>query len=409
MALKGKPIAIGTSDTTIYTCPAATEASIHGLVFANNTGSSATITIKVYIQSLGTTTTVATGITVAANSTYTWPKPIDVNAGDYIQAAASTGSALVCLYSVYEGGATPAAVGFTPRGVWSSGATYAVNDAVSYNGSSYLAIQAGTNHDPSTATAYWMILASKGDTGATGASGTNGINGTNGTNGIDGTGDVNGPSSSVDSEIALFSGTTGKLLKRATLTGIVKATSGVAAQAISGTDYLAPPSGTSILKANSGGALVDATAGTDYLAPPSGTSILKANSGGALANASAGTDYLAPSLGNTAVTGFKTATFNSQTTIATTTGAITVDWTSAQNQKQTEPTGSITYTFTAPPGPCHLQLLIDSDGTSTAQTITWPASVIWFGATWAGAANKKAIINFWYDGSNYFAVGTNQV
>jgi hypothetical protein len=39
-------------------------------------------------------------------------------------------------------------------------------------------------------------------------------------------GDVVGPSSSVDSEIALFDGTTGKLLKRATGTGIVKATSG---------------------------------------------------------------------------------------------------------------------------------------------------------------------------------------
>lgn len=228
MALKGKPIAIGTSDTTIYTCPAATEASIHGLVFANNTGSSATITIKVYIQSLGTTTTVATGITVAANSTYTWPKPIDVNAGDYIQAVASSANAIVCLYSTYEGGSTPAAVGFTPRGAWSSASTYATNDVVSYSGSSYLAIQASTNQTPNTATAYWLVLASKGDTGAAGTNGTNG------------TGDVNGPSSSVDSELALFSSTTGKLIKRATLTGIVKATSGVASQAAAGTDYVAP-------------------------------------------------------------------------------------------------------------------------------------------------------------------------
>lgn len=105
----------------------------------------------------------------------------------------------------------------------------------------------------------------------------------------------------------------------------------------------------------------------------------------------------------------KTATFNSQTTIATTTGSITVDWTTAQNQKQTEPTGTITYTFTAPPGPCHLQLVIDSDGTSTAQTINWPGTVTWLGTTWAGANNKKAVINFWYDGTNYFAIGSNQV
>lgn len=114
-------------------------------------------------------------------------------------------------------------------------------------------------------------------------------------------------------------------------------------------------------------------------------------------------------LSNNAVTNIKTATFNSQTTIATTSGSITIDWTSAQNQKQTEPTGTITYSFTAPPGPCHLQLFIDSDGTSTAQTINWPGSVTWFGAVWAGANNKKAIINFWYDGTNYYAIGSNQV
>jgi len=153
-----------------------------------------------------------------------------------------------------------------------------------------------------------------------------------------------------------------------------------------------------------------AAAGTDYQAPI-GTivGIAKGNGANALTAATANTDYLVPALANTAVTGFKTATFNSQTTIATTTGAITVDWTSAQNQKQTEPTGNITYTFTAPPGPCHLQLVIDSDGTSTARTFTWPGTVIWMGSTWTASNNKKAIINFWYDGSSYFAMGTNQV
>lgn len=166
MALKGKPIAIGTSDTTIYTCPATLEASVHGLVFANNTGSAVTITLKIYIQSLGTTTTVGTGISVGANTTYTWPKPINVNAGDYIQAAASTGSALVCFYSVYEGSAAAAAVGFTPQGAWGSGSTYAVNDVVSLSGSSYLAIQASTNQNPATQTAYWLVLAAKGDAGS---------------------------------------------------------------------------------------------------------------------------------------------------------------------------------------------------------------------------------------------------
>lgn len=46
--------------------------------------------------------------------------------------------------------------------------------------------------------------------------------------------------SSVDSEIALWSSTTGAVLKRATVTGVLKATSGVLAAATAGTDYVAP-------------------------------------------------------------------------------------------------------------------------------------------------------------------------
>lgn len=47
------------------------------------------------------------------------------------------------------------------------------------------------------------------------------------TGGSGGFGDVVGPSSSVDAEVALFDSTTGKLLKRATGSGLMKATSGV--------------------------------------------------------------------------------------------------------------------------------------------------------------------------------------
>lgn len=131
---------------------------------------------------------------------------------------------------------------------------------------------------------------------------------------------------------------------------------------------------------------------------------------GALNNTSVTTGTLnVATMGNSPLKEIKTATFNSQATLSTTTGAVTIDWTAAQNYKQNEPTGGIAYTFTAPPGPCHLQLLIDSDGTSIAQTITWPGTVIWMGATWVGASNKKAIINFWYDGANYYASGANQV
>lgn len=140
------------------------------------------------------------------------------------------------------------------------------------------------------------------------------------------------------------------------------------------------------------------------------TGVLKGNgSSAAVSAATANTDYLAPALANTAVSGFKTAVFHQQFTIASTSGSIAIDWAVAQNQRQTEPTGPITYSFVAPPGPCHLQLLVDSDGTSAAQTFTWPASVIWMGSVWAAVANKKGVVNFWYDGTNYYAMGVNQV
>ena len=126
--------------------------------------------------------------------------------------------------------------------------------------------------------------------------------GNKGSDGV-GAGDVAGPSSSVDSEIALFSSTTGKIIKRASTTGLLKAASGVLSAATAGTDYLAPPAGTSLLKGNSGGALANAVANTDYLTPPAGSSLLKANSGGALANAVSGTDYCPATSGSSVLKG----------------------------------------------------------------------------------------------------------
>lgn len=118
---------------------------------------------------------------------------------------------------------------------------------------------------------------------------------------------------------------------------------------------------------------------------------------------------LSTNLGDEALTNVKTLSFTGQQNLVATSGTINIDWTLAQNFKQTEPTGSITYTFTAPPGPCHLQLLIASDGSSAAQTIVWPASVKWLLFVWTALANKSAIINFWYDGTDYWAMGSNAV
>ncbi len=63
------------------------------------------------------------------------------------------------------------------QGAWSSGTAYAVDDLVSYNGSSYIAILSGTNHQPDTATTYWSLFAAAGSTGSTGSAGSAGADG----------------------------------------------------------------------------------------------------------------------------------------------------------------------------------------------------------------------------------------
>jgi hypothetical protein len=56
---------------------------------------------------------------------------------------------------------------------------------------------------------------------------------------------VVGPVASVDGEVMLFSGVTGKLARRATaITGILKTAAGVLAAAVAGTDYVAPGTAT---------------------------------------------------------------------------------------------------------------------------------------------------------------------
>ena len=72
---------------------------------------------------------------------------------------------------------------------------------------------------------------------------------------------------SVDGEVALFSGTAGKTLRRGTGSGIAKLTSGVLGTAISGTDYAPATPGSAVLKGNGTGGFAAAVAGTDYYNP----------------------------------------------------------------------------------------------------------------------------------------------
>ena len=51
------------------------------------------------------------------------------------------------------------------RGSWNSATAYNVDDIVVRTNQSYISIQAGTNQDPATATAYWTLMAAKGSDG----------------------------------------------------------------------------------------------------------------------------------------------------------------------------------------------------------------------------------------------------
>jgi hypothetical protein len=62
----------------------------------------------------------------------------------------------------FQGGMTSPA-GLTWRGAWSSVATYAGRDAVSYNGASYYALQASVNQTPAPGgTGHWGVLTAPG-------------------------------------------------------------------------------------------------------------------------------------------------------------------------------------------------------------------------------------------------------
>lgn len=93
--------------------------------------------------------------------------------------------------------------GVNSRGTYSASTDYAANDLVLYNGSSWIALQPTTGNAPpnlpTTANAYWRLVASKGTDGT-------------------GTGDVVGPSSAVNNRVAVFDGVTGKLIKDSGIT-----------------------------------------------------------------------------------------------------------------------------------------------------------------------------------------------
>jgi hypothetical protein len=146
----------------------------------------ASINLANNFAATATTLSAGSSATASYNSgTYTLTLGIPTGATGATGATGSTGAT----------GATGPA-GLNWLGTYAGGTAYVVDDAVYYNGSSYVCKLASTGNLP-TNTTYWDVLAAQGASGS-------------------GSGDVVGPSSAVDSRFAAFDGTTGKLIKDST-------------------------------------------------------------------------------------------------------------------------------------------------------------------------------------------------
>ena len=89
----------------------------------------------------------------------------------------------------------PAGAGWKPRGSWTSGAAYAINDVVDYAGSSYICYSAisTSTESPALDTEHFMINAEIGNAGPQGPKGDKGDTGAQGPQGIQGVQGERGP------------------------------------------------------------------------------------------------------------------------------------------------------------------------------------------------------------------------
>ena len=100
---KNAGAAIGTSRTTIYTTPAATQTVIHALYISNIDGvNDASVTIEVTVDGGTTYRHIAKTVSVSADATLILDKPINMEAGDILGLTASVDGDLEVFASILE-------------------------------------------------------------------------------------------------------------------------------------------------------------------------------------------------------------------------------------------------------------------------------------------------------------------
>lgn len=88
--------------------------------------------------------------------------------------------------------------------------------------------------------------------------------------------------------------------------------------------------------------------------------------------------------------------------------AKTIEWQASNIQKLTLTSGTCALTFNAPNGPSKLLLGV-IQGNNPSGLITWPAAVKWpqgIAATLTTTPSGVDFVNFFYDGTNYYAIET---
>lgn len=161
MSLKINSLLLSTTLQTIYQVPPAIEASVHGLVFSNNTSNPVTFDLIYYKNSTNLSFYLAKEFEIPPRESYIWSRPINMESGDYLESLVDTNNAVTVMASYYEKD-TKIAKGFTVRGDWDENATYDVNDIVAFEGQLFVALEGNTGIDPEESNSGWLLFIPEG-------------------------------------------------------------------------------------------------------------------------------------------------------------------------------------------------------------------------------------------------------
>jgi hypothetical protein len=99
---KNAGIQVGTSRTTLYTCPASTTAVIHALYISNVGNVSATADIEITIDGGTTYRYIGKGLEIPDDSTLILDKPINLEASDILAITASSAASVEAVSAILE-------------------------------------------------------------------------------------------------------------------------------------------------------------------------------------------------------------------------------------------------------------------------------------------------------------------